>query len=85
LPGAQAKALKDFMLEQLPRETDVPPAKTPIDPEDIGNTVIASILILICRCQERRLLYAGQRCVQAGFAVGYSWAIAYLTWASSPV
>jgi 3-oxoacyl-[acyl-carrier-protein] synthase III len=73
------------MLEQLRRKMDIPIAKMPIDLEDIGNTVSASIPILMCRCQERNVLKEGQRCVLAGFGVGYFWAMTYLTWGLSPV
>ena len=69
-----------FMLEQLRRKMDLPPEKMPIDLEDTGNTVSASIPILISRCQDRGILTAGQHCVLAGFGVGYSWAMTYLKW-----
>ncbi len=69
-----------FMLEQLRRKMDLPPAKMPIDLEDTGNTVSASIPILISRCQQRGILTAGQHCVLAGFGVGYSWAMTYMKW-----
>ncbi len=73
-----------FMLEQLRKKMDIPAAKMPIDLEDTGNTVSASIPILICRCQERGILKVGQHCVLVGFGVGYSWAMTYLTWGSQP-
>jgi 3-oxoacyl-[acyl-carrier-protein] synthase-3 len=69
-----------FMLEQLRKKMDIPLTKMPICLADTGNTVSASIPILICRCQEQRMLKAGQRCVLAGFGVGYSWAMTYLEW-----
>jgi 3-oxoacyl-[acyl-carrier-protein] synthase-3 len=73
-----------FMLEQLRRKMYIPTEKMPIELEDTGNTVSASIPILICRCQERDILKPGQRCVLAGFGVGYSWAMTYLTWGLPP-
>lgn len=69
-----------FMLEKLCQKMGVAPEKMPIDMEDIGNTVSASIPILICRCQDAGLLKPYQRYVLAGFGVGYSWAMTLLNW-----
>ena len=52
--------------------------------EDIGNTGGASVPILIRRCEEKGLLKDGQRCVLAGFGVGYSWAMTSVTWGADP-
>ncbi len=67
-----------FILESLRDTMRIPPEKLPIDLEDCGNTVSASIPILMRRCQERGLFKAGQRCVLVGFGVGYSWAMTEL-------
>ena len=69
-----------FMLEQLRRKLDVGEEKMPIDIEDLGNTVSATIPILIRRCEEHSRFRRGDKCVLAGFGVGFSWAITYLEW-----
>lgn len=69
-----------FMLEQLRKKMALPPEKVPIDMETLGNTVSATIPILIARCQQRGQFQAGQHCILAGFGVGYSWAVSYLRW-----
>ena len=69
-----------FMLEQLRKKMAIPAEKVPIDMETLGNTVSATIPILIARCQERSQFRPGQHCVLAGFGVGYSWAMSYLRW-----
>ncbi len=69
-----------FMLEKLRQRMGVAPEKMPIDMEDVGNTVSASIPILICRCRKAGLLRPNQRCVLAGFGVGYSWAMTSIQW-----
>jgi len=72
-----------FMLEQLRRQMNVPPEKMPIDLEDTGNTVSASIPILISRCRKKSVLMPGQHCVLAGYGVGYSWAMTYMKWTAN--
>lgn len=69
-----------FMLEQLRMKMNLPKQKVPMYVEEIGNTVSASIPILICHCRAEGLLKPGQRCVLVGFGVGYSWAMNLLTW-----
>ena len=69
-----------FMLDQLRKKMGIPAEKAPIDMETLGNTVSATIPILIARCQERGLLRAGQDCVLAGFGVGDSWAMSHIRW-----
>ncbi|MGO9108311.1 MAG: 3-oxoacyl-ACP synthase III family protein [Thermoguttaceae bacterium] len=69
-----------FMLESLRDTMKIPPEKMPIDLADHGNTVSASIPILMRRCFDRGTLKNGQKCVLAGFGVGYSWAMTELNW-----
>ena len=69
-----------FMLERLRTVMKIPEEKMPIDVEDVGNTVSASIPLLIRRGMDRGLFRPGQKCVLAGFGVGYSWAMSALTW-----
>ena len=49
-----------FMLERLRTKMKIPEAKLPIDLEEFGNTVSASIPILIRRCLDRAILRPGQ-------------------------
>jgi 3-oxoacyl-[acyl-carrier-protein] synthase-3 len=69
-----------YMLDQLRINMRVPAEKVPIDMEDVGNTVSASIPLLVRRCMDRGILKAGARCVLAGFGVGYSWATTFVQW-----
>jgi 3-oxoacyl-[acyl-carrier-protein] synthase III len=69
-----------FMLERLRARMRIPEEKLPIDLEEFGNTVSASIPVLIRRCLDRGILRPGQTCVLAGFGVGYSWAMSAVTW-----
>jgi len=69
-----------YILRRLCASLGIPEEKAPIDMEDIGNTVSPSIPILMGRCMERGIFHRGQRCVLAGFGIGYSWALTLLTW-----
>jgi 3-oxoacyl-[acyl-carrier-protein] synthase-3 len=69
-----------FMLENLRRTMKIPVERMPIDLEDTGNTVSASLPLLIRRGMDRDLFREGQLCVLAGFGVGYSWAMTGLRW-----
>jgi len=75
-----------YLLRQLCQSLSIPAEKAPIDMEDIGNTVSPSIPILMGRCMERGMFRRGQRCVLAGFGIGYSWGMTSVTWgeADSP-
>jgi 3-oxoacyl-[acyl-carrier-protein] synthase-3 len=68
-----------FILETLRRRLNLPAEKCPIDLEEIGNTWSASLPILLRRCLDRGAVRPGQRCVLAGYGVGYSWAMTDLT------
>ena len=74
-----------FMLEALRDTMKIPPEKMPIDLAEHGNTSSASIPILMCRCFERGTLHRGQKCVLAGFGVGYSWAMTELDWLATRI
>jgi len=69
-----------FMLENLRKSMKIPADRMPIDLEDTGNTVSASLPVLMRRAMDRNLLRDGQTCVLAGFGVGYSWAMTGLYW-----
>ena len=69
-----------FMLDRLRTVMKIPESKMPVDMEDIGNTVGASIPILIRRQLDAGRFQSNQTCVLAGFGVGYAWAMTELTW-----
>ncbi|MFQ5490736.1 MAG: 3-oxoacyl-ACP synthase III family protein [Phycisphaerae bacterium] len=69
-----------FMLDRLRSIMRIPESKLPVDMEDVGNTVSASIPLLMRRRMDQGCFQPGQRCVLAGFGVGYSWAMTELTW-----
>jgi 3-oxoacyl-[acyl-carrier-protein] synthase-3 len=72
-----------YMLRRLCETLKIPQHRAPIDMEDTGNTICASIPILMGRCMERGIFHSGQRCVLSGFGMGYSWAMTMLTWTRS--
>jgi 3-oxoacyl-[acyl-carrier-protein] synthase-3 len=69
-----------FLLENLRLKMGIDPERLPIDVEQIGNTVNASIPLLISRMIERGQLTGPRTCVLAGFGVGYSWAMSLVRW-----
>jgi 3-oxoacyl-[acyl-carrier-protein] synthase-3 len=69
-----------FLLENLRLKMRVDPERFTIDVEQTGNTVNASIPLLISRLIERGQLSGPKTCVLAGFGVGYSWAMSLVKW-----
>lgn len=69
-----------FMLEKLRDHMKLPKDKTPIDLENTGNTVSASIPVLMSKLIDQNRFQAGQKLALAGFGVGYSWAMTSLIW-----
>jgi 3-oxoacyl-[acyl-carrier-protein] synthase-3 len=69
-----------FLLQRLRTMMKIPEEKMPMDFADVGNTVGTSIPIVMRRAMDRGLFKPGQKCVLAGFGVGYSWAMSALTW-----
>jgi len=69
-----------FMLEHLRRRLEVPVDRLPVDVEETGNTVNASLPILLCRLLDRGILVGGQNCVLTGFGVGLSWCSTFVRW-----
>lgn len=69
-----------FMLKKLGQAMRIDLEKMPIDMEDLGNTVSATVPILIRRQMDRGAFAPGQHCLLAGFGVGYSWAMTHLRW-----
>jgi len=62
------------MLEQLQARLDIDAAAMPIELEDGGNTVSATIPILIDDLRRNGTLATRMRNVMVGFGVGWSWA-----------
>jgi len=69
-----------FLLDSLRLKFGVDPDRLPIDVEETGNTVNASIPLLISRRREEGRLTGPRTCVLAGFGVGYSWAMSLVRW-----
>ena len=69
-----------FVLDKLRESMRIPADKMPIALEDVGNTVSATIPLLLRRQLDRQCFIPGQTCVLAGFGVGYSWAMTLLKW-----
>jgi len=68
-----------FMLEQLCRKMGIPPEKAPLFLSGCGNTVSASIPMVLREHWHR--FRTGQKVVLVGFGVGYSWGAALVEWA----
>jgi len=69
-----------FLLDNLRLKFRVDPVRMPIDVELTGNTVNASIPLLMSRLLEQGRLTGPKTCVLAGFGVGYSWAMSLVRW-----
>ncbi len=62
-----------FLLETLAAKLAIPPAKLPINIENVGNTVSSSIPLLLAELQDTNAL-SGKTVLVSGFGVGLSWA-----------
>ena len=69
-----------FMLGKLREKMRIPAEKLPICFEKTGNTVSATIPLLLDYCRDNSIVQPGFRSVLAGFGVGYSWAFCLLHW-----
>ncbi len=69
-----------FMLDHIRRKLGVTAEKLPVDVEFTGNTVNASIPILIARLREQGRLEDPKCCVLVGFGVGLSWGATLMHW-----
>lgn len=69
-----------FIIESIAKKMKLPPERVPVEIDLFGNTVSASIPILICQLQSKGQLHPNQNFVLAGFGVGYSWAMTWLEW-----
>jgi 3-oxoacyl-[acyl-carrier-protein] synthase-3 len=69
-----------FMLEQLRKKMKIPSEKMPMCVEQTGNTVSATIPLLMEYCIANRIAQPGFRSILAGFGVGYSWAFSQVDW-----
>jgi 3-oxoacyl-[acyl-carrier-protein] synthase-3 len=69
-----------FMIDKLRLSLGVSVDQVPVEISDVGNTVSATLPILICRSHEKGLLISGKRYVLAGFGVGFSWGNTALIW-----
>jgi 3-oxoacyl-[acyl-carrier-protein] synthase-3 len=69
-----------YMLQKLRDSMGLSESRLPIDLADIGNTVSATLPVLISRCMTKGLLFSGGRYILSGFGVGLSWANTGLEW-----
>ena len=69
-----------FMLQKLRDSMGLDESRLPIDLADLGNTVSATLPILIRRCMSKGLLTPGNRYILSGFGVGLSWSNTALEW-----
>lgn len=67
-----------FMNERLRTRLKVPAERVPTFMETVGNTVVNTIPIVLREAGER--FTPGQRVLNVGFGVGYSWGAAVLDW-----
>jgi 3-oxoacyl-[acyl-carrier-protein] synthase-3 len=69
-----------FMLDELNKRLRLPIEKVPYEFADVGNTVSATIPIVLERMVDHQRLQRGHRLLLVGFGVGYSWAGGIITW-----
>ncbi len=62
------------LLESLRQEMKIDEARMPTVLRDVGNTVSSTIPIMIDRLRGDGRLRRGNRCLLAGYGVGFSWA-----------
>jgi 3-oxoacyl-[acyl-carrier-protein] synthase-3 len=69
-----------FMLEHLLKKLKVPAEKAPFFMEEVGNTVSATIPIVLQAHSAQGRFKRGQKIMLIGFGVGYSWAAGLMEW-----
>lgn len=69
-----------FMLDHLIKKLGIEHEKAPMFLEDVGNTVSASIPIVLKEAERRGQLQRGHQVVLSGFGVGLSWATCLVQW-----
>ena len=73
----QASAM---VLDHLSKMLALPAEKVPRNLESTGNTVSATIPLLMRECEENGTLTKGKLCLLVGFGVGFSWAASLVRW-----
>ena len=71
-----------YMLKHLQMKLGINDEKFHIDMMDTGNTVSASIPIILAKLIQRNTFKYGDRILIAGFGVGYSYGATILSWKS---
>lgn len=72
-----------FILKHLIQNCELEAERTPILLQNTGNTVSASIPLVLASLLESQKLQPGDRLVLVGFGVGYSWACCDVVWQPS--
>jgi len=63
----------EIILKSLKRKLQIPDEKFLMNVNEIGNTVSASIPILLKQSEEKGIIKKGMKVLLAGFGVGFSW------------
>lgn len=69
-----------FALEQLNQHMKIPPEKTFSNIENLGNTVSASLAIVLKDAELQGRIKRGDHVLLVGFGVGFSWGCCLLQW-----
>jgi 3-oxoacyl-[acyl-carrier-protein] synthase III len=69
-----------YMIEYLLKKMKIPPARTHIYLEDVGNTSGSTIPLLLADAWREGKLAAGAKILAIGFGVGLSWAATVIRW-----
>ena len=69
-----------FMIEHLRLKVGLDASKVPIEMAGHGNTVSASIPIVLCDMLKSKKIQSGHTLALFGFGVGYSWAGGIVRW-----
>ncbi|MCQ4210574.1 beta-ketoacyl-ACP synthase III [Streptomyces longispororuber] len=68
------------ILTALAQRLDMPREKFPSNIAEVGNTVAASVPLLLAHTAERRQFQAGDRLILTSFGAGLTWASTTFTW-----
>lgn len=68
-----------YILETLRDKMEIPPDKFCINMEETGNTVSATIPIVLQDVMGKNLVRKGSKVLLVGFGVGYSWGVTVLS------
>lgn len=73
------------IVHAVAEELSLPPEKVAVNIDRVGNTLAASIPLLLNDCVDRGRLRAGDRVLLSAFGAGLSWGSTTLVWPDVPV